>query len=211
MADNPAESATENASDPAAESSGKTKLPTANSTAITAGAPVLVAAPQEGDEEDHSDDADSAIGDDKIMGDPVWCPPNLTFEIDDATQDWTFAPNSFDYVHIRYMLGSIQDWPRLFKQAYTALKPGGYVESYESEPKYLSDDGTVTPDSAMSIWTKLFADGGKKLNRPFTILTDNLQQRAIEEAGFIDIQEGGPKTRGYRRLDNMLNLLSNKI
>lgn len=47
MADNPAESATENASDPAAESSGKTKLPTANSTAITAGAPVLVAAPQE--------------------------------------------------------------------------------------------------------------------------------------------------------------------
>lgn len=135
------------------------------------------------------------IGTDISVIQPVWCPPNLTFEIDDATQDWTFAPNSFDYVHIRYMLGSIQDWPRLFKQAYTALKPGGYVESYESEPKYLSDDGTVTPDSAMSIWTKLFADGGKKLNRPFTILTDNLQQRAIEEAGFIDIQVTNSKVK----------------
>lgn len=141
----------------------------------------------------HSDFADAypnteVIGTDISVIQPNWCPPNLTFEIDDAVQDWTYAPNSFDYVHIRYMLGSIQDWPRLFKQAYTALKPGGYVESYESEPKYMSDDGTVTPDSAMSTWTKLFADGGRKLNRPFTVLTDNLQQKAIEEAGFIDIE-----------------------
>lgn len=128
------------------------------------------------------------IGTDISPIQPVWCPPNLTFEIDDVTQDWTFAPNTFDYIHVRYMLGSIQDWPRLFKQAYAALKPGGYVESYESEPHYMSDDGTVKPDSAMATWTKLFAEGGRKLGRPFTILSDDLQRKAIEEAGLVDIE-----------------------
>ncbi len=128
------------------------------------------------------------IGTDISPIQPVWCPPNLTFEIDDAEQDWTFAPGSFDYVHIRYMLGAVQDWPRMFRQAYDALKPGGYVESYESEPNYMSDDGTVRPDSGMATWNRLFAEGGKKLGRPFTILTDDLQRKAIVEAGFIDIE-----------------------
>lgn len=74
------------------------------------------------------------IGTDLSPIQPLWAPVNLNFEIDDAEQEWTFAPDSFDFINIRYMLGSIQDWPRLFKQAYAALKPGGYLESYESDP-----------------------------------------------------------------------------
>ncbi|KAF5537535.1 methyltransferase [Fusarium mexicanum] len=41
---------------------------------------------------------------------PSWVPPNLEFHIDDCTQPWTFAPDSIDFVHMRYLFGSIKDW-----------------------------------------------------------------------------------------------------
>ena len=128
------------------------------------------------------------IGTDISPIQPQWCPPNLTFEIDDTELDWTFERRTFDFVHARYLLGSIQDWPRLFRQAYDSLRPGGYVESHESEPQFLSDDNTVRPDSAMATWTTLFAEGSSKLGRPFMVISENLQRKAIEEAGFVDIQ-----------------------
>lgn len=44
-------------------------------------------------------------------------PPNVTFEIDDVESPWPpRAP--FDFIHSRYMLGSIQDWPKLLRQSY---------------------------------------------------------------------------------------------
>ena len=45
-------------------------------------------------------------------------PPNLSFQIDDAEADWTFALDSLDLVHIRHLNGAIKDWGKLFKQAY---------------------------------------------------------------------------------------------
>lgn len=127
------------------------------------------------------------IGTDLSPIQPSWFPPNVKFEIDDCEQEWTFAPNSFDYIHSRYMLGAVSDWTRLFKQAYTALKPGGWLESFECEADYRCDDGTVKPDSAMIIWSDLFREGGKKLGRPFTLITDDTQRKSMEEAGFVDI------------------------
>jgi hypothetical protein len=48
----------------------------------------------------------------------LFVPPNCRFELDDAELDWIFAPCSFDSIYIRYMMASIGDWPRLYKQAY---------------------------------------------------------------------------------------------
>jgi hypothetical protein len=45
-------------------------------------------------------------------------PPNVNFQIDDCELDWTFEKESFDYIHIRGLQGSVKDWPRLLKQAY---------------------------------------------------------------------------------------------
>ncbi|KAF5025563.1 hypothetical protein F66182_2371 [Fusarium sp. NRRL 66182] len=82
------------------------------------------------------------IGTDLAPMQPGWVPPNLEFQIDDCTQAWTFQPNSLDYVHMRWLIGSIADWTALFKEAYKSLKPGGYVESYEPSSCTESDDGT---------------------------------------------------------------------
>ena len=59
---------------------------------------------------------------------PELVPPNCIFEIDDATLEWTWPRNHFDFVYIREMFGSVVDWPGLLREAYKCTKPGGYVE-----------------------------------------------------------------------------------
>ena len=83
------------------------------------------------------------IGTDISPIQPVWVPPNLRFEIDDCTLDWTWSPDTFDFVHARQLFGAIADWPALYGQAFRVLKPGGYLESFESSVDIKSDDGSI--------------------------------------------------------------------
>lgn len=110
-------------------------------------------------------------------------------QIDDCTQEWTFQESSLDYVHMRFLVGSIVDWTALYKQAYKCLKPGGWIESHEAGPTIKSDDDSIPEDSAMGQWGKLFLEGGRRLQRPFSILEDDVQRQGMEEAGFTNIQE----------------------
>ncbi|RGP81441.1 hypothetical protein FLONG3_586 [Fusarium longipes] len=110
-------------------------------------------------------------------------------EIEDCTQEWTFAPDSADYIHIRWLVGAIPDWYRFFSEAYKTCKPGGWVESFEPSGIITSDDGTVKENSALDQWGKIFIEGGKKLGMSFTVYEDELQLKAMEAAGFVDIQQ----------------------
>ncbi|KAK7425572.1 hypothetical protein QQZ08_008013 [Neonectria magnoliae] len=56
-------------------------------------------------------------------------PPNVKFEIENLTLGWTFADSSFDYMHMRYLYGSVPNWFDLYRRAYQVLKPGGWIES----------------------------------------------------------------------------------
>ncbi|KAG4277631.1 hypothetical protein FPRO04_07408 [Fusarium proliferatum] len=129
------------------------------------------------------------IGTDISPIQPGWVPPNLKFEIEDCTQQWTFPSESFDYVHLRYLVGCIPDWTELFSQAYKTLKPGGWVESFEISLTAESDDGTVAYDSAMAQWGRIFVEASKKIGNSFTVVDDKVQRPALEEAGFVDIHE----------------------
>nr|RBQ97258.1 hypothetical protein FVER53263_06746 [Fusarium verticillioides] len=129
------------------------------------------------------------IGTDVSPIQPGWIPPNLRFDIDDCTQEWTFAPNSQDYIHFRWLVGSIVDWDQLFKEAYRCLKPGGYIESHEALSRMDCDDGSITEKSAMHQWGKFFVEGGKKIGRSFTIVEDGIQRSAMEKAGFVNLEE----------------------
>lgn len=53
----------------------------------------------------------------------------------------------------------------------------------------ISDDGTVPEKSAISQWGKFFEEGGKKMGRSFLVIKEGTQRKAMEEAGFVDIQE----------------------
>lgn len=116
-------------------------------------------------------------------------------QIDDCEQSWTFEDDSIDFVHLRYLLGSIRDWYNLLGQAFRCTKPGGYVESFEATPRMESDDKTVKDDSAHAQWGRLFMEGGKQIGRSFTIVDDGTQRAAMEKAGFVNIKEKAVKVR----------------
>lgn len=129
------------------------------------------------------------IGTDISPIQPTWIPPNLKFEIEDCTRPWTFAASSFDYIHLRWLIGSIIDWDELFAQAYAACRPGGWVESFEPSPILESDHVQIPEDSALHQWGKFCVEAGKILGRTFTVMNDNLQRKGMEAAGFVDLQE----------------------
>lgn len=116
-------------------------------------------------------------------------------EIEDCTQDWTFEPESVDFVHMRLLVGSVSDWNALFSEAYKTLKPGGWIESYEGTALVESDDGSITERHAMGQWGRIFIHFGETIGRSFTVVADGVQRKAMEAAGFVDIQEEEHKVR----------------
>ncbi|KAK1761860.1 S-adenosyl-L-methionine-dependent methyltransferase [Phialemonium atrogriseum] len=109
---------------------------------------------------------------------PSWVPPNVHFQIDDFSQEWTFAEGSVDFT-------------ALLKQAYKTLKPGGWVETFDFNGYFESDNGTLTNSMALAQWGIIFRKGAEKLGSTasFTVVRDKLQRKALEASGFVNIQE----------------------
>ncbi|KAK5657989.1 hypothetical protein OQA88_2543, partial [Cercophora sp. LCS_1] len=127
------------------------------------------------------------IGTDVSPIQPSWVPPNVKFEIEDATQPWTYPANSFDYVHIRWLIGSVPSWEALFAEAFRVLKPGGYLETWEPADRIYADDGSVKPDDALGQWAVLFREGGKKIGRSFNLYDGDVQGQSMRSAGFEEV------------------------
>ncbi|KAG6071167.1 hypothetical protein E4U16_006304 [Claviceps sp. LM84 group G4] len=125
----------------------------------------------------------SVIGTDISPCQPQWVPPNLSFEIDDATLEWTWGASHFDFIHIRYILGGIQDWTALFREAYRCCAPGGWLQSVEYDPEPRSDDGSLELEPGLASFAELFREAGKVLDRPFFV--QEIQPQAFDDAGFV--------------------------
>ncbi|OLN96576.1 Malonyl-[acyl-carrier protein] O-methyltransferase 1-like protein 1 [Colletotrichum chlorophyti] len=68
---------------------------------------------------------------------PTTVPPNVVFEVEDATHPWAREKESLDFVHMRNLVGGgIPDWKSLFQQAYDHLKPGGLIEFSDVRTRY---------------------------------------------------------------------------
>ncbi|KAF5585281.1 methyltransferase [Fusarium pseudocircinatum] len=106
----------------------------------------------------------AVIGTDLSAIQPSWVPPNVKFELEDATKDWSWPENHFDLVHVRFLMGAIVDWGTLFKDASHCCKPGGFVESGEINPTFYSDDGSIDDVEALrpgiDSWLRVVPIGG---------------------------------------------------
>lgn len=127
------------------------------------------------------------IGTDISPTQPSFVPPNLKFELDDAQLEWTYQPNSFDYIHVRCLLGAIQDWAHLYREIYKCTKPGGYIEHLEISIMFKSEDGSVTEDHFMVQWSKTLLYAAEQLGKTFAIYDFNREM--ITQAGFVDVVE----------------------
>ncbi|KAF5021629.1 hypothetical protein F66182_6329 [Fusarium sp. NRRL 66182] len=113
---------------------------------------------------------------------PAFVPPNVRFEIDDATETWTWKDNSFDFVHIRCLFRAVQDWNALYKEPYRVCTPGGWVESVEADCHFLSGDGTRDLEPSLKTFNRLFEESEKRLSRGFFV--HDLQPKGLAEVGF---------------------------
>ncbi|KAG9186337.1 hypothetical protein G6011_02893 [Alternaria panax] len=94
---------------------------------------------------------------------PAQVPPNCEFLIDDCEADWIFR-DPFDFIHTRAMVAAIKNWDRFFEQAYTNLKPGGYLECQDiAFPIRCMDPGVTAKDSPLIRWSELFLQAAKKI------------------------------------------------
>jgi len=118
---------------------------------------------------------------------PSWVPPNVKFELDNCELPWTFDDNSFDFIHVRLLLGCIEDWPRLYRECYRCLKPGGWLEQQEYDMAMMPNEGQLPADSIWHLWFKIFTDAGEKTGRTF-LVTDHWVEW-LKQAGFDGVKE----------------------
>ncbi|KAG6168903.1 hypothetical protein E4U51_001861 [Claviceps purpurea] len=85
---------------------------------------------------------------------------------------------------MRYIVGGIPDWTGLFKEAYRCCAPGGWVESFEYDVEFRSDDGTTELEPVLASFKDLYREAGKILKVPFLI--EDIQQQAFDDAGFVE-------------------------
>ncbi|KAM0083925.1 hypothetical protein ACKRZS_003870 [Fusarium odoratissimum] len=126
------------------------------------------------------------IGTDLSPIQPDWVRPDVRFELEDATSNWTWSNDRFDFVHMRYLIGAIADWGALFKEAFRCCKPGGFVESVEVNPTFLSDDETASDVMAVQTWNKLFREASNTFGRSFCEIEGDVEFLAA--AGYVDLQ-----------------------
>ncbi|OHE95879.1 TAM domain methyltransferase [Colletotrichum orchidophilum] len=117
---------------------------------------------------------------------PKWTPPNLTWELDDLEQDWTWS-QPFDFVFVRMLAGSLKDYQDFVNQAFENLEPGGYLEMQDLSLPYRCDDGSLTEENPVHKLSDLFLRGGRVTGRHMDKAP--IYKDLMRNAGFVDIVE----------------------
>ncbi|KAK1671414.1 methyltransferase [Colletotrichum godetiae] len=143
---------------------------------------------------------------------PDLVPPNVKFEIDDVESPW-IGDRKYDFIFCRYMIGSIANYPKLIRNIYDNLNPGGWAEFTDMSGKYYSADGTLREDHVTYKWNSMLMDtisamGGE--SRPGPQLEGWVREAAdfrnVVHKRFILPIGPWPKDPYYREL-GLINLM----
>ncbi|KAE8356473.1 S-adenosyl-L-methionine-dependent methyltransferase [Aspergillus coremiiformis] len=105
------------------------------------------------------------LGNDLSPIQPNWIPPNCQFEVDDYEADWIYT-RPFDYIHGRELAGAVSNVDRLFQQAFTHLKPGGYIELQSLRVEVYSDDDSLSRAPYTTKMCTLIQEASAKFGKP---------------------------------------------
>ncbi|KAF5578262.1 mRNA 3 end-processing YTH1 [Fusarium pseudocircinatum] len=144
---------------------------------------------------------------------PDWVPPNLQFEIDDFTKKWIFEAGR-DFIHMRFLGGSVSDWRHLYENAFITTKSGGWIETHEFNPEFHSQNESIVDGSAIARWGTIFEEGCKRLGTSFIPLPSDVQAKHLEAVGFVDIQSriikvpigSWPKERNLKNIGGLAKM-----
>ncbi|KAK8237765.1 methyltransferase domain-containing protein [Phyllosticta capitalensis] len=104
------------------------------------------------------------FGNDLSPEQPSWVPTNVRFHVDDVEDTWYYE-KKFDFIFSRYMVSSIGDWPKLVKNIYDNLEPGGWAEFQDFDLLYYSDDDSMNPNTEIYKWIMLWLEASRKIGR----------------------------------------------
>ncbi|GME52733.1 Methyltransferase type 12 [Neofusicoccum parvum] len=116
---------------------------------------------------------------------PSWVPPNVKFEVDDIEGEWGYG-EKFDYIFARYLCAAIQDWPKLMRQAFENVKPGGWVEFQDYDTMLYSEDGSFGEKHDTYKWITTFIEASTAWGRDPSP-GKHLEERA-KAAGFVNVR-----------------------
>lgn len=125
------------------------------------------------------------VGTDLSPIQPPYIPPNCRFYVEDAEKPWAFD-RAFDYIHGRMLVPGIKNWPEFFHQAYSNLKPGGYIELQDLNFPLRCDDDTAPPDSPMMRWSSYMMEAAHNLD--IELDASKSFPTLLAVAGFRDIR-----------------------
>ncbi|SPJ83525.1 uncharacterized protein FTOL_10100 [Fusarium torulosum] len=107
----------------------------------------------------------------------------------DLEGSWDTIDRNWDFMHVRTLFGSIQNWPDLYKKMMMHLKPGrGCMEQVEIDWAPQCDDDSLPTDSALSQWASKLLDAMDQYGRPMRVNPEKTRQQ-LALAGFVDISE----------------------
>ena len=114
-------------------------------------------------------------------------PSNCVFVVHNAESDgWNFHAK-FDYIHARLLIMGIRSWPKLFKECFAQVKPGGWVEFQEFVMPIGCDDGSAGPESATAEWSKHLMQAMENAGIDISVPAGKFGPW-LEEAGFVGIE-----------------------
>ncbi|KAL7920021.1 S-adenosyl-L-methionine-dependent methyltransferase [Trichoderma austrokoningii] len=118
---------------------------------------------------------------------PEELPDNLDLQVDDLNGEFTFPSNHFDVVHSQLMAGGIRAsrWQSYLKDIYRVLQPGGWCQMVEMYFNAQSDNGTLSPDHALSRWSRGYLDTMDPQKDPRAALR---LKDWMNNAGFVDVE-----------------------
>jgi SAM-dependent methyltransferase len=117
-----------------------------------------------------------------------WVPPNVYFEVDDIEEPWTYS-SPFDFIHGKWLAGSIRDWPKLMRQSYDNLNEGGWVEFSDWDYRPRLPDGAVDRrDNWITKWHKIMM-GTCEEKTGASASPGPLLKNLIRTAGFEEVKE----------------------
>ncbi|KAH0846300.1 putative methyltransferase [Fonsecaea pedrosoi] len=126
------------------------------------------------------------IGTDLTPIQSTFVPPNLRFIIDDFEDEWAYDDTPFDYIHGRYLASSVRDWPRLVRQSFENLKPGGWVEFQEWDTHIYSKDDSLAEDAALFKFHHYTC--GRRTAAGYDSQPGPKVEGWLRDAGFINVQ-----------------------
>ncbi|KAG7413357.1 Secondary metabolism regulator LAE1 [Fusarium oxysporum f. sp. raphani] len=94
----------------------------------------------------------------------------------DLEGSWDTVDLDWDFMHVRTLFGSIQNWPDLYKKMIIKT------------PEAWCDDDSLPTDSALSEWASKLLDAMDQYGRPMRVNPEKTR-RQLALAGFVDISE----------------------